>query len=138
MGSLMAVVAVLAGGLPVTGAGTALAAPAPGTMTTRVGGPGSGPALSVSQRPTRVSPGPGGSVYVADTSAVARTVPLGAPPRTLRSHGHYVDIPLCTICTPGHWCERLHDAAIRFRRPCLAIPGPARLAHEVMREKQRP
>ncbi len=66
----------LTGGLVVVGAATVVAAPtaapAPGTITTRVGGPGSGDALAVSQGPTRVSPGPGGSVYVADTSATVR------------------------------------------------------------------
>jgi NHL repeat-containing protein len=62
----------LAGGLPVTGVSAAPGAPTPGLIATRVGGPGGGPALSVSQGPTRVSPGPGDSVYVADTTATVR------------------------------------------------------------------
>jgi hypothetical protein len=78
VGAGLAGVLVMAGG-PATAAspfsaarGGLGAALAPGTITTRVGGPGSGLARKVAQTPTRVAVGPGGGIYVADTSAVIR------------------------------------------------------------------
>jgi hypothetical protein len=78
--SLLAAAAMVAGGLSVAGAGAAAGATAPGIITTLAGGPGSGTALSVSQGPTGVSPGPGGSVYVTDTSATVRRLSRATGP----------------------------------------------------------
>jgi trimeric autotransporter adhesin len=59
----------LAGGL-VSPAPPALAAGAPGTITTVAGGPGRGPGPDVFQEPGALAAGPGGAVYVGDWGVV--------------------------------------------------------------------
>jgi NHL repeat-containing protein len=69
--------AVLAGGLlaaatPPSLAATVPATAAPGIITTVAGGPGHGPARTVSQYPQSVATGPGGTVYLADGEGTVR------------------------------------------------------------------
>jgi trimeric autotransporter adhesin len=68
LGSVTAVLvtAGLAGGLVVEATTTALAAPAPGMITTVAGGVGRGWSINVAQQPTALAVGPSGKVYVGD------------------------------------------------------------------------
>jgi trimeric autotransporter adhesin len=59
----------LVGGLAAA-APPALAAGAPGTITTVAGGPGRGPGTNVFQEPTALAAGPDGAVYVGDQGIV--------------------------------------------------------------------